>query len=756
MRALIVTSTLFAVAMIQACVPDPFRDNEPLSAPTLGDESQSIALVSDVLPPQFEASLSRAGFTAENLQNPGGWALPNAFELGWIFVNSSDPSMKRTPERAPELAQGVVEAYRAALNSDAPLSELIAIQAGLNEPTRSMDDLRSRVSVTQIPALDVDDPLLSALWGVYVAGNPIENAFPGSEWNSLTESSLSAVTETYPRALNEALAEVVLWLGLLMDLKVEALSDTDEATVQAIFDAFLTEDYASTAYYFMKPVQNDTITLLQANAASIDHEAISRAAAGFSAQLHALADVAAAADWSGVAPLNALTPLGRIAVFPPGEDNDHRLSLLSGPTFVLDAGGNDTYTGSFAATSELWMPASVLIDLAGDDQYNPGLDDIRQPGMSQRSVFDILDGLAQGVGLLGAGILMDLAGNDQYRATVMGQGAGIFGAGVLWDESGNDTYLLSYLGQGMGYFGTGLLADDAGDDTYVIITNGQGLGRPWGQGSLIDAAGNDTYLALHDDDGDELSMKYPDHLRQPTGYSDSDGETHALSIAQGVGWGYRGDWVDDFTGETRNWFGGSGILADLGNGNDTITADCMNTGQGFVYGVGIFHQDGGSDRYRNFWWGFGSGTHMGFGLMFAGAGNDDIFTTRASAGLGHDWGQSWYIDAGGDDTYAGRMTQGRALDHGQAFFIDRDGTDSYATVQPTTSFGTTHWSNAPVTGVQRVGLFMDLGGDDDVYPVDAPATVGNNVEWINEPIGNGAPTTQPGSNSNVPGIGLDE
>jgi len=407
---------------------------------------------------------------------------------------------------------------------------------------------------------------------------------------------------------------------------------------------------------------------------------------------------------------------------------------------IVDLGGDDAYPGRVGSTHRSHLAASVLIDVAGNDTYGPA-DWTLRTVERKASAFDHRDGLTQGAGLFGVGLVIDGAGDDTYRSTVFGQGMGLFGVGALYDVAGTDTYDATYFGQGAGQAGVGLLLDRAGDDVYTLGSSGMGMGRPRGQGVLLDLAGDDDYLALHDDDAPELLEKYP--LWFPSGYRDELDEEHNMSVAMGVGWGFRGDWFTDMT----NWAGGLGAAIDLGDGNDVRFADAMSMGQGFVYGMGLLYDDGGDDAYRAFWWSFGSGTHMGTGVMMENGGNDDLTIGQFSAALGHDTGISWYIDGGGDDRYAGRMTYGRALDHGLAFFVEESGDDIYEGLLERNHGLCDINPEVPINGLDRLGLFMDLGGGADAYLTPNPFAE-NDGAWYQDPARGGAPTEKRG-------IGLD-
>ncbi len=90
---------------------------------------------------------------------------------------------------------------------------------------------------------------------------------------------------------------------------------------------------------------------------------------------------------------------------------------------IVDAAGNDRYTGAIAGPSPSGRP-SIVVDFLGDDDYL---------SLNQRT---------QGYGDFGtAAVLMDLTGDDLYVAPGHAQGAATrLGVGVLVDLGGDDRY----------------------------------------------------------------------------------------------------------------------------------------------------------------------------------------------------------------------------------------------------------------------------------------------------------------------------
>jgi hypothetical protein len=378
----------------------------------------------------------------------------------------------------------------------------------------------------------------------------------------------------------------------------------------------------------------------------------------------------------------------------------------------------------------------VLIDLAGNDRYTPGVADIESPSTTTQDAFDSDFGFTQGCGVFGVGLLIDGGGDDEYTASVYAQGSGAFGVGLLQDLGGIDSYKLGNAGQGAGIFGIGLLMDAAGGDRYGIYTSGQGIGRPRGHGLLFDLDGNDTYIGYYAGGEPELpGAGYNNYYNLPdgTGYHSADGTPHYMSLAQGVGWGFRFDW---FSQNQANWNGGFGALVDLGDGDDEHYADCMTMGQGFVYGFGFLYDDGGDDKYRTFWWGPAAAAHMGVGLLIEEDGNDDIHVTRLSGGYGYDCSVGWLVDNGGDDVYGGQFNYGRAYTYGMTFFVNDGGDDTYNNGEEQTDprFGVVDHG---FPGANLAGVFIDLGGGTDTYYTSIEG-VGNDSYWYLDPVGEDA------------------
>jgi hypothetical protein len=368
------------------------------------------------------------------------------------------------------------------------------------------------------------------------------------------------------------------------------------------------------------------------------------------------------------------TPLGKI-VLADGSENHYPNDEYF---LIIDTGGNDSYEGGGASASvDNWI--SVLIDLNGDDIYRSEKDNTPAFGagimgyalMVDAKGNDVYSGrnMTGGVGLFGVGALMDKSGRDSYDGFICAQGCGQFGIGILSDLEGSDKYHVYLLGQGFGFTkGMGLLVDMKGDDDYYADTadivfpssqtkdynsnlaQGVGFGKradyidghSWGGGigMLVDAEGNDTYSAglfaqgcaywyaigmLLDDSGDDIynGVWYVQGSGAHFGLGvliDSSGNDHytaTKNMAQGAG--------HDFT---------LGTLIDCG-GDDLYDAPNLSLGGGNANGIGIFWDKWGDDVYR-----VSAATTLGRANV---ASRGNLRENMLCLGL--------FLDTGGLDTY---------------------------------------------------------------------------------------------------------
>lgn len=395
------------------------------------------------------------------------------------------------------------------------------------------------------------------------------------------------------------------------------------------------------------------------------------------------------------------SPRGLVLVSGTGP-NRHVATRPGRVLLALDLGGDDVWSGSFAAASWPSQPVSVALDLGGNDMWEGGA------------------GASQGAGLGGVGIAWDASGNDRYDATLQSQGFAQFGVGILADLGGDDIYRLGIGGQGAALFGAGLLFDAEGSDRYEILHDGQGWGGPGGAGFLIDLAGNDKYEAVRE----------PERAGRPDPRA---GGKASTSNAQGAGIGRRGDGSDG-----HSWAGGLGVLLDLG-GNDQYRGGTFCQGLGYWFGTGILVDTSGDDSYDAVWYAQGSAAHHALGILIDGAGDDRYRlsgTGGAGLGFGWDFAAGIFLDKGGDDHYSvRRLALGAAMQRSIGIFVDAAGDDSYEAAEPATCFGSVDddpkWGErnplAPAwSEAAQAGLFLDLGGR-DTYPAGCAAA--ENSEW---------------------------
>jgi len=257
-----------------------------------------------------------------------------------------------------------------------------------------------------------------------------------------------------------------------------------------------------------------TRPVIPARARSFDYARMTQAGLGLALAADGLSAHQAAHPLPANVNVSIRTPLGEV-VLDGRRTDDTR--MLETPALVVDQGGNDTYRGVVAGPATPAVPLSVLIDMGGDDSYQG----------------DGVDG-TQGAGVLSFGFLIDKAGNDRYQANSYAQGAGYFGVGALLDAAGDDTYQAGSYAQGSGQLGLGVAIDIAGNDSWAMTTAGQGYGAARSGGLLLDAAGDDRYVA---DDT---------HITNPSPQQ----ADHNTSLAQGAGFGFRGNGAASLTGGT--------------------------------------------------------------------------------------------------------------------------------------------------------------------------------------------------------------
>jgi hypothetical protein len=376
------------------------------------------------------------------------------------------------------------------------------------------------------------------------------------------------------------------------------------------------------------------------------------------------------------------------------------------PLLIIDGGGDDIY--QFSGYHEEY-PLSAIIDVSGNDKYISS--DTTQPGI--------------GGAIMGMSVVVDKAGNDYYEGTTITQGCGIFGVGILLDYQGDDVYVAQSYSQGSGTFGVGIHADSSGNDSLYCIVLSQGFGHTKGCGLLINYDGNDKYIAEDDTVINPASQT----------------EEHNASLAQGVGFGKRADYIDG-----HSWAGGVGILCDM-KGDDVYSAGLWAQGTAYWFAVGMLLDGGGDDSYSGIWYVQGSGAHFAVGYLDDFGGDDRYKATMNMAiGAGHDFTVGYLNERGGNDTYdVPNLSLGGGNANGIGIFHDHSGDDVYNTNAGTT-LGRANVSTKGAREFLHVfGIFIDGGGNDTYNEEYAK----NNSRWI-------GPKTDPeGDNPYEIGVGID-
>lgn len=429
------------------------------------------------------------------------------------------------------------------------------------------------------------------------------------------------------------------------------------------------------------------------------------------------------------------TDLGDIVITGTGADTHDgtQRTLL-----VLDLGGDDTWVDGAGATLDEENPVSLAIDLGGHDTYTYTVvpDDHDTDGLlpSDADGRDLVSGYyvsnsrvgRQGSGRYGIGMLFDLgADDDSYTSLRMSQGFGANGVGVLYDGGGNDTYTGEAGVQGAGIWGLGIVMDaGAGADQYRTWTFSQGFAYVGAGGLAWDGGGDDVWWS---DPGNNFGGTTLYASAQLAG-----GEGNN-SFTQGAGFGMRADsygfWLS----------GGLGMLRDLG-GNDAYTAGVFAQATGYCKGTGVLADAAGDDTYNALWYVQAGAAHDALAILAEGGGNDrynpDFTPYNVHLGSGHDMSVGVFMDEGGDDWYhATTLALGASNCQGIGVFADNDGSDEYQT-DSTYSVGLGNHSgecddSTGRTTIPSIGIFMDAGGDADVYhwPADETRTPADNSSF---------------------------
>ncbi len=357
------------------------------------------------------------------------------------------------------------------------------------------------------------------------------------------------------------------------------------------------------------------------------------------------------------------TPLGKILIGGKGHTWYREDAAV-----IVDLGGDDLYTNGAGTSAGDKLPFSIVIDCAGNDAYE--------------ATFDC----AQGCGRLGVGALLDLSGNDSYIARRWAQGTCAIGVGMLIDLAGDDTYRGGDYVQAAAMWGVGWLTDGAGNDAYESTGWSQSCAMPGGLSVLRDDRGDDHYYCkgMH-----------------PTGYGDAG---IFDSWGQACGIGFRG-----------LLSGGLALLVDS-EGNDVYEAGNFSQGGGYYFGWGILSDRNGDDRYVGSRYDQGFAAHEAMGYFEDLHGND-VYDTRQGVAQGLSWDETVvaFIDREGDDVYRGGafFSQGAVAHNGFCLFEDGGGKDTYVYAP-----GQAVADSNDYHGGTSFGLFLDLGGAEDVYDSD--------------------------------------
>ncbi|MBN1504030.1 MAG: hypothetical protein JW952_03105 [Candidatus Eisenbacteria bacterium] len=512
------------------------------------------------------------------------------------------------------------------------------------------------------------------------------------------DPGLSKLTAALPDSLSEPLALVVLaaaeavkWQGLAF----ESVEDRETLFEDAVrYVAALDSDKTDPALARRVEKAAGLVDYEYLNAGATDVATVLDSAAVRLARL-----VSAGGQWMKKLSFTCRTPLGEIIVNGT-ESNVYRGSLA--PFLVVDLGGNDLYL-SGGSTRSASNCISILIDVGGDDRYvcpaSASRDTSGKGGTSVKTTPSPtaevgMDMPSFGAAALGYGFLVDLGGNDYYDGRNLSQGAAIFGVGILCDESGDDRMKSFTASQGAGLFGLGIAINKNGDDQYYIYQQGQGYGYVKGCGLLIDGEGDDTYVA------NDTDIVFPS----------AQSKEHNTSLAQGVGFGKRADYVDG-----HSLAGGVGMLVDA-RGNDKYWCGVFGQGCSYWYGVGILADSSGNDEYNGVWYVQGSTAHFGVGVLHDALGDDHYRASiNMAQGAGHDFGVGFLLDESGDDVYdAPNLSLGGGNANGIGVFWDKKGDDTY-NVSAAMTLGRAD-VGAPRGGLRDkmlcLGLFLDTGGRD--------------------------------------------
>ncbi len=281
----------------------------------------------------------------------------------------------------------------------------------------------------------------------------------------------------------------------------------------------------------------------------------------------------------------------------------------------IDLGGNDRYIrNTIGALGSGYCGLGILIDAEGDDQYSGNR-------------------LSMGAGYFGAGYLVDLAGNDVYSGQEQVMGFGLFGSGMLFDSAGNDLYHAARYAQGVGVTkGLGLLSDINGNDKYIAafkIPNGYGNENTWSGWSQGVGLGFRSFSAggigiLSDRNGDDYY--------------------EAGNFSQACGYFFGFGIFDDMGGDDRvignRYVQGAGAHQAISlfrdrKGNDSyLGREAMNQGGAWDIQSSFFIDEAGNDSYVGQSYAQGGTAQTAFAFFLDGDGKDSYRSGSISNGEG--------------------------------------------------------------------------------------------------------------------------
>lgn len=486
--------------------------------------------------------------------------------------------------------------------------------------------------------------------------------------------SLARSFEVLPAPNYDQLNEKI---GLLI-----ALTQDKEFSFNRAYGSIDGESRRQTFQFFVADSQkyND---LVEAYAESVDFNRLIGGAEDIAEALRRLADSLEFCNFPEQR-LELPTAAGLVVIGTAAADD---YDYTDPPLLILDPGGDDRYRISGFPSH---YPLTAILDVAGQDSYSST--DSTSPGI--------------GGAVFGMAVVIDKSGNDTYDAVNVAQGGGIFGVGIVLDNEGDDHYRAKGFAQGCGIFGAGILSDGTGNDSLYCWQTSQGYGYTRGCGMCLNAAGNDVYIA------EDSILFSPGQQTQE----------HNSSLAQGVGFGKRADYLDG-----HSWAGGVGILCDLA-GDDRYRAGLFAQGCGYWFALGMLLDGAGNDDYYSVWYTLGSGAHFAIGYLDDFQGDDTYNATmNMSIGSGHDFTIGYLNERAGNDVYlAPGLSLGGGNFQGIGIFHDWAGDDRYTATGGFNVGGARGLDQGARRYLNTFGVFVDGGGNDSYRGTSAS----NHRRWI--------------------------